>query len=201
MAKQLTAADAKQSLTAHVEARGIEVYLKYGPRIGWAELHRLLADRAYVRYPCEIVFDAGELLSGECAHAAARGSRPEEGFTMSVHPRFAEALDRAVQLVLYQLVAVNYGEFASAHDAETFGAAALGITRDEYYAALCLMADELAAVPGDSPVASGSEGNDGARTAAPAEAESDGHDCTCGGRARNIGGLRHCGAAQALEAP
>ena len=46
-------------------------------------------------------------------------------------------------LVLYQLVLVNYGEFASADDAETFGAAALGISRDEYYATLCDMADEV----------------------------------------------------------
>jgi hypothetical protein len=46
-------------------------------------------------------------------------------------------------LVLYQLVAVNYGEFASADEAETFGAAALGLTRDEYYAVLCAMADEI----------------------------------------------------------
>jgi hypothetical protein len=48
-------------------------------------------------------------------------------------------------LVLYQLVALNYGEFASADDAETFGAAALGLTRDAYYEELCKMADELGA--------------------------------------------------------
>ena len=46
MAKQLTADDAKQSLTAHVETKGIEIYVKYGPQIGWAELQRLLTDRA-----------------------------------------------------------------------------------------------------------------------------------------------------------
>ena len=46
-------------------------------------------------------------------------------------------------LVLYQLVLVNYGEFASAEDAETFGAAVLGISRDEYYQTLCEMADQL----------------------------------------------------------
>jgi hypothetical protein len=46
-------------------------------------------------------------------------------------------------LVLYQLVLVNYGEFASPDDAETFGASALGLEREEYYAALCRMADEV----------------------------------------------------------
>ena len=47
--------------------------------------------------------------------------------------------------MLYQLVLVNYGEFASAADAETFGATALGISKDEYYEALCEMADEIGA--------------------------------------------------------
>jgi len=144
MAQPLTAADARVSLTAHVEAKGVEVFLKYGPRLGWTELQQLLADRACVRYPCEIVFDAAELLPGECAHPVQKGGRPEEGFRMCVHPLFLLQLARVPALVLYQLVAVNYGEFASADEAETFGAAALGLTRDEYYAALCVLADELA---------------------------------------------------------
>jgi len=62
---------------------------------------------------------------------------------MCVHPLFMLQLERVPRLVLYQLVAVNYGAFASSDDAETFGAAALGLTRDEYYAELCAMADEL----------------------------------------------------------
>jgi hypothetical protein len=45
--------------------------------------------------------------------------------------------------VLYQLVLVNYGEFASADDAETFGAHALGLAKDDYYQALCRLADEI----------------------------------------------------------
>jgi hypothetical protein len=143
MATQLTAEGAQQSLTAHVEARGIEVFVKYGPQIGWGELQRLLMDRAYVRYPCEIVFDAANLLAGEFAYPHPRGEAPEEGFTMFVHPVFMLELARVPALALYHLVAVNYGEFASSDDAETFGAAALGLTRDEYYAMLCEAADQV----------------------------------------------------------
>jgi hypothetical protein len=62
---------------------------------------------------------------------------------MYVHPFFLTQLPQVPYLVLYQLVVVNYGEFASADDAETFGAAVLGISRDEYYQALCEMADQL----------------------------------------------------------
>lgn len=143
MATPLTAEDAKQSLTAHVAGKGAEICAKYGPGLGWAGLQLLLNDRAYVRYPCEIVFDASALNPGEFAHAVAKGETPEAGFTMHVHPVYMLDLARVPYLVLYQLVTVNYGEFASADDAETFGANALGISRDDYYATICELADRL----------------------------------------------------------
>lgn len=145
MATQLTAAAAQQSLTAHVETKGIEIFVKYGPQLSWETLPRLLEDRAFVRYPCEIVFDQSELRAGEFAYPMPKGETPEEGFVLFVHPAFSRDLARVPALVLYQLVAVNYGAFASPHDAETFGAAALGLTRDEYYAIVCACADQIAA--------------------------------------------------------
>jgi hypothetical protein len=83
-------------------------------------------------------------MSGEFAHPVAKGARPEEGFTLHVHPAYQSNLDHVPFLVLYQLVLVNYGEFASSADAETFGAAALGLTRDTYYRQLCDLADQVA---------------------------------------------------------
>ncbi|PYJ07011.1 MAG: hypothetical protein DME25_04900 [Verrucomicrobia bacterium] len=145
MAQQLTAEDFRQSLNGHVAAKGEEIYLKYGPQIGWNELLQLLADRSAVRYPCEVVFDPGPLLEGEFACALPKGSHPEDGFKIHVHPFFATDPPRVAYLVLYQLVLVNYGEFASADDAETFGSAALGLSKDEYYQALCAMADQIGA--------------------------------------------------------
>ncbi len=144
MAIQLTADDGKISLNAHAAEKGSVIQGKYGPRIGWNELCRILEDRACVRYPCEIKFDAGPLLPGEVAHPLPNGESPEDGFTICVHPLFMIRLDQVPHLVLYQLVLVNYGEFASPEDAETFGASALGISREEYYRTLCGLADEVA---------------------------------------------------------
>lgn len=143
MPQTLTADDARQSLNAHVASKGAEIHEKYGPHIGWKELMRILDDRACVRYPCVVAFDAGPLLQGEFAHPVARSERPEDGFTIHVHPIFMTQLSCVPQLVLYQLVSVNYGEFASPDDAEIFGANALGISKDEYYEALCNMADSI----------------------------------------------------------
>lgn len=143
MARQLTADDARQSLTAHVAVKGTEINELFGPTIGWEELQRILLDRTCVRYPCEIRFGSEPLLEGEVAHPVAKGERPEDGFTIVVHPAFASDLAEATDLVLYQLVLVNYGEFASAEDAETFGAAVLGLSKDDYYQRVCALADRL----------------------------------------------------------
>ncbi len=142
MAQTLTAEDAKASLNDHVASKGAEIFEKYGPRIGWSELGRILSDKACVRYPCAIVFDAGPLQAGELAYPLPVGQRPEDGYTMHVHPRFAGCREVVPRLVLYQLVVVNYGMFASADDAETFGAAAFGISKDEYYRSMCALADD-----------------------------------------------------------
>jgi hypothetical protein len=143
MATQLTAEDAKLSLNALVAAKGTEIFEKYGPLIGWKQLLQILEDRTAVRYPCEVAFDAALLQQGELAFPAPKGAYPEEGFKLCVHPCFMMQLEYVPHIVLYQLVIVNYGEFASADDAETFGAAALGIGKEEYYQTLCHLADEL----------------------------------------------------------
>jgi hypothetical protein len=82
-------------------------------------------------------------MDDEFAYAQARSERPEDGFVIHVHPYFATQPDRVPYLVLYHLVTVNYGDCASAEDAEAFGASALGLSQEDYYQALCQMADEI----------------------------------------------------------
>jgi len=148
MATLPTAADARDSLTTHAASKGVEVFLKYGPGLDWDRLQALLADRTCVRYPCRVEFRSDGLRPGEFAHAEPCGERPEEGFVIWVHPFFRTSPDDVPWLVLYHLVTVNYGPFASADDAEMFGAAALGLVRDNYYDRLCVLADALAAAEG-----------------------------------------------------
>ena len=143
MPTQLTADDVRVSLNAHVAAKGAELQAKYGPAIGWPELKLILEDRECVRYPCTLEFNAESLQAGEVAHPVARGPRPEEGYTMFVHPLFMTQLPDVPALVLYQLVLVIYGEFASSDDALTFGAAALGLSEDAYYDRLCELAEPI----------------------------------------------------------
>ncbi|SPE54511.1 hypothetical protein SBV1_1890042 [Verrucomicrobia bacterium] len=143
MSEQLTIDNFQQALNLHVAEKGAEIRAKYGPYIGWNQLLEILADRACVRYPCEISFEAAPLRPGELAHPVSQGERPESGFVICVQPLFLRQLEQVPALVLYQLVLVNYGPFASADDAETFGGSALGLSKDEYYDTLCRMAGML----------------------------------------------------------
>ena len=148
MPLELTADDARQSLTAHAAAKGAEIHARFGPRIGWSELLQMLQDRACVRYPCDVVFDTAGLQTGEFAYASQNGAAPEDGFTLFVHPLLMTDLSRAAYAVLYHLIVVNYGEFASSTDAAAFGAAVLGMDTNAYYDALCGIADEIAEAHG-----------------------------------------------------
>lgn len=141
MAQHLTLQDAQQSLTAHLATKGAAIHEKYGPRVGYQQLQQILADRDCTRYPVEIVYSDTALRDGEFAHPVAKTDNPEDGFTMYVHPFFAVEPAHVPALVLYQLVLVNYGDFASPEDAEIFGSAVLGISQEEYYTALCELAD------------------------------------------------------------
>ena len=138
-----TPAEAKRSLNDHVADKGAEIRAKYGPRIGWRELQRILEDRSVVRYPCEIAFTSEGLREGEFAYPDPKGDTPEDGFVIRVHPVFMLDLPQVPHLVFYQLVAVNYGDFASIDDAETFGAAAMGMEKQDYYETICRLADQL----------------------------------------------------------
>ena len=141
--KKLPTADARKSLNEHVAEKGGDLHAKYGPQIGWTVLQKILLDRSQVRYPCEVAFTTEGLQEGEVAWSRVQGEKPEDGFVIHVHPLFMTQLSMVPHLVLYQLVAVNYGDFASPDDAETFGAAALGIRKDEYYEIIVGLADQL----------------------------------------------------------
>ena len=171
MATQLTAEDARTSLNHHVASKGAELFAKYGPTIGMTQLPAILADRAFVRYPCELKFDATRLQPGEFAFPEPAGDSPEAGFTLWVHPVYLTQPVMIPFLVLYQLVVVNYGDFASPDDAETFAAAALGLPRDDYYQILCNLADQLG---------SDSDPGTGLAPAQPA-GHGCGGGCYCGG--------------------
>ena len=145
MSPKPTLDDGRQALADHVLARGMALREAYGPAIDYPTLLRSLEDRDHVRFPTRVVFDTGGVDLGLFAVVDLEGDRPEDGYIVSVHGHFESRLEQVPPLVLYHLVTVNYGDFATAADAEIFGSAALGMDRDAYYDRLCRLADEIPA--------------------------------------------------------
>ena len=143
MARRLNSEEARQTLSAQMASQAAEIYRRYGPEINWNKLTQILQDRTCVRFPCEIRFDSDPLLPGEFAHPVPKGNDPAEGYVIYVHPAFKTQLERTPYLVLHQLVWVNYGASAEPEDAEAFGAAALGLSKEQYFSALCELARQL----------------------------------------------------------
>jgi len=143
MARQLKSADVRSSLCADLAAKAAAIREKYGPHIGWNELHQLLEDRDFAPFPCEIRFDADPLLPGEFGHPVPKGPSKDQGFIIYLHPFYETRLACVPYLVLHQLVLINYGDLATADDAETFGSLALGLFKDDYYRVLCELSGKL----------------------------------------------------------
>lgn len=143
MARQFNVEHVSRSLAAELSAKASEIRHKYGPQIGWEELQRVLADREFAPFPCEIRFDAEPLLPGEFGHPVQKGASRDDGYIIYIHPFYSTQLARVPYLVLHQLVLINYGESATADDAETFGSVALGLSKEDYYHALCELSGQI----------------------------------------------------------
>jgi hypothetical protein len=138
---KLTIDDGKRALSEHAVDKAFEIRERYG-EIDYPTLLHLLEDRDFVRFPTGVTFGALEdpELFAICNPIS---EDPEDGYTIQVDPRFEDRPDLLPAMVLYHLVTVNYGDFATCEDAEKFGAAVLDIPQERYYNLLCSIVDGL----------------------------------------------------------
>lgn len=134
----------QRALRDHARKLAARARQRHGDVTTLAGLRRLLGDSDVVRFPTELVFDAGPLLPGEFAWAMPLGARPDDGFALVVHPELENDPEAVALAVAYHLVRVNYLDVAGAPEAEIFGATLLGLEVDDYYERLCALADRLA---------------------------------------------------------
>lgn len=155
--ENITLDDVKSAVGDHAEERAHAIRAKYGPDIDYATLLNILEDRECVRYPVRIEFDSSrfepgmfataELVPEEISEEEAewRDGYEEacDEYVIVVHEAFKERLDVLPALILYHLVVPNYGDLATAADAEVFGSTVLGMDREAYYSQLCDCVDQL----------------------------------------------------------
>ena len=140
---RLTEEDGYEALRGHVVDRARSARSRHAPALARGSVEELLADRDAVRFPTTLAFDAEPLLPGEFAWARPEGERPQDGFTLVVHPALADRADLLPLCVAYHVVSINYLDVATHEEAELFGATLLGLEVDEYYERLCVVSDSL----------------------------------------------------------
>lgn len=142
--KQLTIEDGKKALLHHAVEKAIALQEKYGHFIDYEMVLKILQDKDFVRYPTRLEFNSEPIDKGFFAVVDAISDEdPSQGYVISIHEHFKKRLGDVPAIVLYQLVAINYGVIATNEEAEIFGATALGLKQEEYYQLLCSLADQI----------------------------------------------------------
>lgn len=140
---QLTLEDGRRALGVHVLEKGHRLREKYGKFIDQETVLKILNDPEFVRYPTRLVFDSSKLERGMFAAAEKISPDPAAGYIIFAHEYFKRRDGDLAAVVLYHLVTVNYGDFATFNEAEEFGSAALGMDKEYYYQYLCRLADRI----------------------------------------------------------
>ena len=133
----------RSAVSQHAAAKAAEIRERYGPDIDYAAVLRMLEDRRCIRYPVRIQFVDDGIEPGMFAKTEPVSEIRDDGYVISVHRSFEDRPDVLPALILYQSVLVNYGDLATAVDAELFGSGVLGLERDDYYERIVALTDAL----------------------------------------------------------
>lgn len=131
------------AVSQHALAKAAEIRERYGPVIDYSTVLTILDDRKSTRYPVQIKFTTDGIEPGMFAKTDPVSENPDDGYVMSLHAGLEDQLEALPALILYQSVLVNYGDLATAEDAELFGSGVLGMDRDAYYETVIALTDAL----------------------------------------------------------
>ena len=135
--------DLHASLLRHAGEAAARAAAKLGGPLSTANVGLFLADSDCVKCRVEIVYDVSELESHQFAQPVFIGTGTDRACRLYVHPHYAERPECLPFIVAYMAGAVNYGGAVSLDLCEVYGAALMRMTREEFYAAVCRVADEL----------------------------------------------------------
>ncbi len=142
-----TEEDGKIALRDHVVEKALSARKRH-PHLGnETQVTAFLQDEECVRFATELSFDQSALQESEFAWAESKGSGPKDGYRLHVHPKFRS--DPVLSsLIAYHVARINYGDIVTSEEAELYGSALLGLSREDYYQSLCQAADSLSTCGG-----------------------------------------------------
>ncbi|MCU7904256.1 MAG: hypothetical protein KZQ76_00100 [Candidatus Thiodiazotropha sp. (ex Epidulcina cf. delphinae)] len=131
------------AVSTHAIEKAKQIRARYGPVIDYPALLQMLKDRKCIRHPVEIRFVSDGIEPGLFGKTAPVSDNPDDGYVISLHQHFENHPEVLPALILYQSVLVNYGDLATADDAELFASTALDLDREVYYAQIVALTDAL----------------------------------------------------------
>lgn len=131
------------AVTKHAIAKAEDIRSRMGSDIDYATLLSMFDDRRSFRYPVKLQFVTDDIEPGMFGKTEAVSDNPDDGYVIYLHRHFENQAEALPLLILYQSVLVNYGDLATADDAELFGSTLLNMDRDEYYQQIETLTDSL----------------------------------------------------------
>ena len=135
----------EDSLREHIAAQAVMAHQKHGP-LTFAGLDALLTDPECLRHPTRLVFEFGEMAGHQFAEPDVdQRNREQDGRVLYLRPRLRDRPDLAVLAAAYMIPLINYGDIITDEHCLRYGATLLGMMEQEFYAAVCQMADLVGA--------------------------------------------------------
>lgn len=158
----------QDSLREHIAAQAVVAHHKYGP-LTFDKLDALLQDPECVRHPTRLVYEFGEMALHQFAQPDTDWRNTElDGRVLYLRPMLRDRPELVVLAVAYMIPLINYGPIINDEHCLGYGAALLGLLEEEYYDAICRLADFVGA---EQPPAGGGCASScgGTGTATPAD--------------------------------
>jgi len=137
----------EDSLRDHIAAQAVVAHHKHAP-LTFAGLDALLTDPDCLRHPTRMVFEFGEIARHQFAQPDLdHRNREQDGRVLYLRPLLRDRPNLAVLAVAYMIPVINYGDIVTDEHCVRYGATLLGMMEEEFYQAICQMADVVGAEP------------------------------------------------------
>ena len=133
--------EAVAALSLHAVEAAQRARTALGGKLDAANLDEFLSSRTCLRLPTELRFDGLGLDPHQFATPAFVTENGERRCILHIRPHYENLSDSHAYIVAYMAAAINYGAAASAELCETYGATLLGIGVEDFFTAICSIAD------------------------------------------------------------
>lgn len=135
----------QDSLREHLVAQAVVTHRKHGA-LTFEKLDALLHDPDCLRYPVRLVYEFGEMAMHQFAQPDVDWrNRGQDGRVLYLRPILRDRPDLVVLAVAYMIPLINYGEVITDDHCVAYGSTLLGMMEEEYYRAVCQLADFVGA--------------------------------------------------------